>query len=126
MPRVLIAEAQQEISTFNHVFCDYDFFIKMWGDEVLDKNRGQNTDVDGAIEALEQIPGMGLVPTYNAGADSAGPLENASFARIGDPASMVAFGDLYNYLGRSDDAAEYVGRALASARESRLSTSTRG
>ena len=30
MPRVLIAEAQQEISTFNHVFCDYDFFTKMW------------------------------------------------------------------------------------------------
>ena len=113
MPRVLIAGAQQEISTFNHVFCDYDFFTKMWGDEIVDKNRGQNTEVSGAIEALEQMPGMELVPTYNAGAGSAGPLEHASSARIGDPASMVALGDLYSYLGRSEDAAEYVGQALA-------------
>jgi microcystin degradation protein MlrC len=82
VPRVLIAGAQQEISSFNPVICDYDFFTKMWGDEIVDKNRGQNSEVGGAIEALEKMPGMELVPTYNAGAGSAGPLEHASFLRI--------------------------------------------
>ena len=82
MPRVLIAGAQQEISSFNPVICDYDFFTKMWGDEIVDKNRCQNSEVGGAIEALEKMLGMELVPTYNAGAGSAGPLEHASFIRI--------------------------------------------
>ena len=95
------------------MFCDYDFFTKMWGDEIVDKNRGQYTEVGGAIEALEQMQGMELVSTYNAGAGSAGLLEHASFERIGDPASMIALGDLCSYLGRSEDAAEYVGQALA-------------
>ena len=89
MPRVLIAEAHQEISTFNHVFYDYDFFTKMWAVRLKrwSMHRSRESEIRPAWYAL---------------------------------------GDLYSYLERSDDAAEYVGRALASARERRLSTSTRG
>ena len=54
MPRVSIAGAQQEISSFNPVICDYDFFTNTWGDEIVDNNRGENTEVGGAIEALDK------------------------------------------------------------------------
>jgi hypothetical protein len=81
MARVLITGAQQQISTFNPAVCNYDFFTKAWGDEIVTNNRGQNTEVGGAIEALEKMPGTELVPTYSSGAGSAGPLEHASFLR---------------------------------------------
>ena len=96
MPRVLIAGAQQEISSFNPVICDYDFFTKTWGGEILKQNRGQNTEVGGAIEALEKVPGMELV------LDKAGAAERFELPpdRLGD---LVLVSVRDHTLGTSPD-----------------------
>ena len=82
MPRILVAECLQEISSFNPVPSGYDLFVVLQGDEMLDSQRGLNTFVAGALDVLEATPGVELVPTYSARSFSAGELSREGFERL--------------------------------------------
>jgi microcystin degradation protein MlrC len=82
VPRILVVECMQEISSFNPVPSGYDLFVVLRGDEVLDTQRGLNTFVGGALEVFEATPGVELVPTYSARSFSAGRLSREGFERI--------------------------------------------
>ncbi len=82
MPRILVAECLQEISSFNPVPSEYDLFVVLRGDEMLDSQRGLNTFVAGALGVFEAMPDVELVPTYSARSFSAGELSRQGFERL--------------------------------------------
>ena len=83
MPKILIAECKQEISTFNPVRSRYGDFNISFGRELLDYHRTVRNEVGGALSVFEKHPNLGLVPTYSAKAiTSAGTLAAEDFARI--------------------------------------------
>lgn len=82
MPRILIAECMQEISTFNPVPSSYKDFRILRGAELIDTQRGTNTGMGGAVEVFESTPGIELVPAYGARAFSAGQLSRKGFERV--------------------------------------------
>ena len=63
MPRILIAECMQEISSFNPVPSEYDYFRIQRGDEML-AQRGLNPAIGGALAVFEQRDDVAVVPTY--------------------------------------------------------------
>lgn len=81
MPRILIVDCKQEISSFNPQKCDYDIFVVSRGEEILG-HRGMNTEVTGALSVFEARPDVTLIPTIAARACSAGPLSAAGWARL--------------------------------------------
>lgn len=85
MPKILIAECKQEVSTFNpHLSHDSDFDIST-GAAILDFHRGLPTEIGGALAVFEAEPGIELVPTYSARSiTSGGTLGAADFRRIAD------------------------------------------
>src|SRR4051794_40066254 len=66
MPRILIAECKQEVSTFNPHLSVYDDFVVRRGHELLDYHRGVRNEVGGALSVFDAAPGVELVPTYSA------------------------------------------------------------
>ncbi len=82
MPRILIAECKQEISSFNPVDSTYDYFTVNYGAELLAYHDGKGTEVRGALDAFRGDPDIEAVPIYGARSNSAGPLEQESFERI--------------------------------------------
>ena len=82
MPRILVVECMQEISSFNPVESQYEQFVIQRGAEVFDLQRGNNTSIGGALEVLEATPGVELVPAYSARPFSAGILSRAGFERL--------------------------------------------
>ena len=52
MPKILIAECMQEISTFNPVPSRSDDFDFLRGDEILSYHKGVETDVAGALSVF--------------------------------------------------------------------------
>ena len=84
MPRILIAECKQEISSFNPVICTYDRFTINTGDQLFAYHDAVETEVNGALGVFRQRPDLELVPAYGARATSAGPLSQESFTRISD------------------------------------------
>lgn len=84
MPRILIAECKQEISSFNPVICTYDHFTINAGDQLFAFHDAVETEVNGALGVFRQRPDLELVPAYGARATSAGPLAQDSFTRISD------------------------------------------
>ena len=83
MPRILIAECKQEVSTFNPVRSRYGDFNISFGRELLDYHRTVRNEVGGALSVFEKHPNLELVPTYSAKAiTSAGTLAAEDFARI--------------------------------------------
>ena len=84
MPRILVAECKQEISSFNPVVCTYDRFTINRGEQLFTYHRGVQTEVCGALEVFRGRGGLELIPAYGARASSAGPLAQESFARIAD------------------------------------------
>ncbi len=82
MPRILVVECMQEISSFNPVESTYEQFVIQRGQEVFDLQRGMNTSIGGALAVLEATPGIELVPAYSARPFSAGILSQAGFARL--------------------------------------------
>ena len=81
MPRILVTGCEQEISTFNPVPCQYDFFTIDRGDELLSNNRGKNSTLGGAVAVLEGA-NCEIIPTWHAQGDASGPLEHVSFVRM--------------------------------------------
>jgi len=84
MPRILVVECMQEISSFNPVESRYEQFVIQRGQEVFDLQRGMNTSIGGALAVLEATPGIELVPAYSARPFSAGILSRDGYARLSD------------------------------------------
>lgn len=81
MPRILIAECKQEISSFNPVESEYENFKVEHGDEIFG-HRGLNTEIGGALSVFDAEPGLELLPTIAARAGSAGPLSSAGWTQL--------------------------------------------
>jgi microcystin degradation protein MlrC len=82
--RILIGGCQQEISTFNPVPCEYEFFDFLRGDEIRKTSEGTNSSYGGAISELQNAFGddLDLIFTYDAEGTAAGPLRHSAFMRI--------------------------------------------
>lgn len=83
MPRIVIAECKQEVSTFNPVPSHYeDFRVKM-GPPLLDFHRGGGQEVSGALSVFDADSSISLLPTFGASANTSGGILTAeSFARL--------------------------------------------
>ena len=83
MPRILIAECKQEVSTFNPVLSGYEDFTMRHGRAILDYHRKVRSEVGGALSVFDATPDVELVPACSAHfITSAGTLAHAAFARI--------------------------------------------
>ncbi|MGI8981401.1 MAG: M81 family metallopeptidase [Pirellulaceae bacterium] len=83
MPKILIAECKQEVSTFNPVLSRYCDFNISFGQDLIDYHRTVRNEVGGALSVFEKHPKVELIPTYSAKAiTSAGTLAAEDFARI--------------------------------------------
>lgn len=83
MPKILIGECKQEISSFNPVLSRYHDFEIGRGQEILNYHQGLNTEVCGALGIFNAQPDVTLVPTYSARMIvSGGTLAQADFERI--------------------------------------------
>lgn len=85
MPRILIAECKQEVSSFNPVLSHYDDFAISTGPALLDYHHTVRNEVGGALHVFESQTGLELVPALGARAiTSGGTLAAADFTRLAD------------------------------------------
>ncbi len=83
MPKILIAECKQEVSTFNPVLSGYGDFTIRRGDEILQYHRRVRSEVGGALSVFDATSGVEPVPAYSAHfITSGGTLADADFQRI--------------------------------------------
>ncbi len=83
MPRILIAECKQEVSTFNPVLSGYEDFTLRHGQSILDYHRQVRSEVGGALSVFDVTPGVELVPACSAHfITSGGTLADAAFERL--------------------------------------------
>ncbi|MCB0155582.1 MAG: M81 family metallopeptidase [Anaerolineae bacterium] len=83
MPKILIAEGKQEVSSFNPVPSHYHDFDVSWGDEILAFHRGGHKELGGALSVFDSRADVELVPTYSFRAiTSGGTLAATDFERI--------------------------------------------
>lgn len=81
MPRILVAECMQEVSSFNPLPSTLDDFAILQGGELMGR-RGTASYLGGALGVLDAAPAVELVPVMSATAPSAGILEAASWQRL--------------------------------------------
>ncbi|MBI1324425.1 microcystin degradation protein MlrC [bacterium] len=83
MPRILIAECKQEVSTFNPNKSGYEDFGIRFGQEIIDYHETVRNEIGGAIEVFRGEPGVELVPAYSAFfITSGGTLADSAWHRI--------------------------------------------
>lgn len=83
MPRILVAECKQEVSSFNPVPSRYEDFRVVRGAALLEHHRGCREEVGGALSVLEADSRVQLVPTLGASANTSGGILAAdSFERL--------------------------------------------
>src|SRR6185436_10941157 len=83
MPRILIAECKQEVSTFNPVLSGCEDFTIRHGQEILHYHRRVRSEVGGALSVFDATSGVELVPTFSAHfITSGGTLADAAFERL--------------------------------------------
>ncbi len=83
MPRILIAECKQEVSTFNPQPSRYEDFRKVAGAELLDYHRRVREEVGGALGVFEADRRVELAPALGLSANTSGGLLAAeSFQRL--------------------------------------------
>ena len=70
MPRILIAECKQEVSTFNPAPSHYEDFRVVRGAAMLGYHRGVNEEVGGALSVFDQDGSVELVPTFGASSNT--------------------------------------------------------
>ncbi len=83
MPRILILDCKQEISSFNPLPSQYANFAILRGPEMLE-HRGRNTEVAGALAVFEARPDIAVIPTIAARAGSAGILSAEGWQRLSE------------------------------------------
>ena len=81
MPRILLLDCKQEISSFNPLPSGYENFHISHGDEFFD-HRGLNTEIGGALSVFEARDDIQLVPAIAARAGSAGILSADGWRRL--------------------------------------------
>lgn len=83
MPRILIAECKQEVSTFNPYLSGYGDFGIRRGRELTDYHRTVRNEVGGALSVFDSATGVEIVPAYSAFfISSGGTLAKAAWERI--------------------------------------------
>ncbi len=83
MPRILIAECKQEVSTFNPYLSEYGDFGIRRGRELIDYHRTVRNEVGGALTVLDGATDVVVVPAYSAFfISSGGTLAKAAWERI--------------------------------------------
>jgi microcystin degradation protein MlrC len=83
MPKILIAECKQEVSTFNPHRSRYEDFAVRRGDELLRYHRAVRNEVGGALSVLEQHPAVKIMPALSAfSITSGGTLAAADWGRL--------------------------------------------
>ena len=83
MPRILIAECKQEVSTFNPVLSGYEDFTLRHGQAILDYHRQVRSEVGGALSVFDATPSVELEPTCSAHfITSGGTLADGAFERL--------------------------------------------
>lgn len=83
MPKVLILDCKQEISSFNPCPSEYDNFAIERGDEML-AHRGLNTEIGGALSVFDAAGDVEVIPTIAARAGSAGLLSAKGWQRLSE------------------------------------------
>lgn len=66
MPRILIAECKQEVSTFNPHLSSYDDFTVRRGAELLRYHRAVRNEIGGALSVFDSQPQVELIPACGA------------------------------------------------------------
>ncbi len=85
MPKILINELKQEISSFNPFLCQYRDWVTLVGPAVLAFHQGLGTEVAGALAVFAQHPELELIGGYSARAiTSGGTLADAAFSQLAD------------------------------------------
>ncbi len=85
MPRILINECKQEISSFNPVIAQYEDFLINRGAGLLEYHRPVHSEVGGAMNVFATRPDYQLAGGYAArGITSTGTVSAAAFARIAE------------------------------------------
>lgn len=83
MPRILINECKQEVSSFNPVLGQYEDFAVAHGSELLSLHRGVGTEVGGALDVFREHSEIEVIGGYSARAiTSGGTLADAALNRI--------------------------------------------
>ena len=83
MPRILVCECKQEISSFNPVLGRYEDFAVSFGQQLIDVHRGVGSEMGGALTVFGKQPDVEIVPGYSARAiTSGGTVADDSFQRI--------------------------------------------
>jgi microcystin degradation protein MlrC len=83
MYHILIAECKQEVSSFNPVPSHYDDFTVTFGDAIVVRNQGVQSEIAGALGVFGARDDIRVIPTYSAvQRTSGGRLAAADFARI--------------------------------------------
>jgi microcystin degradation protein MlrC len=72
MPRILIAECKQEVSTFNPVPSRYDDFRIVRGEAMINYHRAVGEEMSGAFSVFDEASDMELVPTVGASSNTSG------------------------------------------------------
>ena len=80
--RVLVADCEQEVSSFNPLLSQYEAFEILKGRALLGAHAGADTCLRGALDVLRAERSVEIVPLYGATACSAGPLSREAFERI--------------------------------------------
>jgi len=85
VPRILVCECKQEVSTFNPVPSHAHDFAIDDGAALVASHRGANREVGGALEVFDADPSIEVVPGFGARAySSAGTLTAEGFATLAD------------------------------------------
>ncbi len=83
MPKVLVAECKQEVSSFNPVPSRYGDFAVRSGGEFSAYHSSVREEVAGAVDALAAVPGVTVAPLWGAHAATAGgTLAQPDFERL--------------------------------------------
>lgn len=83
MPRILVGECKQEVSSFNPMPSRYEDFAVSHGDEILSYHRGVRHEVGGALSVFERREDIEVVPVYSARSiTNGGTLAEEDFNRI--------------------------------------------
>jgi len=114
MPRIIIAECKQEVSTFNPVPSCYEDFRIIRGQDIINTRRGTAQEIGGALEVFDTDPSIVLAPALSARANTSGGVLSAdSHDRLSSE-----FLDALARTGDADGAYFALHGAMQSASES--------
>ncbi len=83
MPRILVCECKQEVSSFNPVLSHYEDFDVSFGAEILAAHQNVTSEMGGALTVFGARADVEIVPGYSARSiTSGGTLCDADFQRI--------------------------------------------